>query len=160
MQKIHVTIGVDSCRGIFAETAQAMGITDVQNVESGSEMNVMILRDYISDIHAELICKADNAARRKKPTMWAYYLRMAEHISSTYRYAMTVNHDAILDCARQVEQHARRMCLTSMDATYGDKALWYAYSVYARRIMRYAGHSSRGWVSLWLRPSQGQVENG
>lgn len=120
----------------------------------------MTLRDYVSNLHADLLYKADNAARRKKPTMWAYYLRMAEHVSSTYHYAMTVNEDEILACARAVEQQARKMCLASQDASYGDKALWYAYSVYARRIMRYAGHSSRGWVSLWLRPNQGQVENG
>lgn len=119
----------------------------------------MNLPDYIADMHAELLAKADNAARRKKPTMWAYYLRMAEHIAQTYRDAMTINEDAVVRCARRVEQQARRMCLMSEDATYGDKALWYAYSVYARRIMKYAGFPSRGWVSLWLKPNQGQVEN-
>ena len=119
----------------------------------------MNLVDYIADLHADLLIRADNAARHKKPTMWAYYLRMAKHVSLTYRDAMTENEDAVLRCARRVEQQARHMCLMSADATPGDKALWYAYSVYARRIMRYAGFPSRGWVGLWLRPSQGQVEN-
>jgi hypothetical protein len=114
--------------------------------------------ECVESLCDELLDKANNAAARKKPTMWAYYRRMRDHISSTYGTAMERNEDEILRVALGVEQQARHICLVSEDATYGDKALWYAYSVYARRIMKACGCPTRGWVSLWLRPSQGDVD--
>lgn len=61
------------------------------------------------------------------------------------------NLHSIVSAARDVEQKARKVCFGD-DANYRDQAEWYAYSVYVRRIMRYAGYPSRGWVSLWLKP--------
>ena len=110
----------------------------------------MDTKEYVLRMYDELCAAASNAARRGKPTMWAYYRDVMEHICTTYGDAMQRNDDAILDVARQVEMNARRICLVS-DADYRDKARHYAYSVYARRIMRHAGHRERGWVSLWLK---------
>lgn len=111
------------------------------------------LREFISDLCKKLQAQADNAARRGKPTMWAYYLRMLEHVVSTYSDALAKNEDAIVKQAYWVEQEAMRICFVSPDATYSDMALWYAYSVYARKILHAAGRGRRGWVKLWLKPS-------
>lgn len=108
----------------------------------------MKLWEYVDRLVAELLDKSINAAAHGKPTMWAYYRRMREHVIDTY-VGLKAPGD-IVEQANTVEQLARKMCLISRDSGYGDKALWYAYSVYARKIMRQAGFPSRGWVSMWL----------
>lgn len=108
---------------------------------------------FVSDLEAGLRVKAANAALRAKPTMWVYYKRMARHVRETYFGLPAAE---VLRAARCVEQDARRMCLWSKDASDGDKALWYAYSVYARKILRAAGFPSRGWVGLWLLKEAGK----
>ena len=110
------------------------------------------LQEYVEWLIGDLRLRADNAARRGKPTMWAYYRRMATGVSGAFGRALEQNEEAIVNRAQWIEQEARRMCLISQDASDGDKAYWYALSVYARRIMRRTGIQCRGWVRLWLQP--------
>lgn len=103
----------------------------------------------VEEIVQDLARKTQNAARRGKPTMWAYYLRMHEHVKNVY---CARSREEIVEKARWVEQQARRMCLASRDASPQDKATWYAFSVYARLILRRLREKAdRGWVRLWLK---------
>ena len=108
------------------------------------------LREFVERLITTLRGQARNAALRGKPTMWAYYLRMEAEVIRVYSPALERNEDAIIEAARSVEQQARRMCLLSTESGPGDKALWYACSVYARMILRAAGEHERGWIG-WLK---------
>lgn len=102
----------------------------------------------IQQIILECDAKREAAAKAGKAVMWEYYGRMADEV----RAFLPLTDEQRIDRAASIEQTARRMCLTSRDATDGDKARWYALSVYARRILRIYGKQNRGWVGLWLKP--------
>jgi hypothetical protein len=107
-------------------------------------------------IIVDLRSKAANAAKRNKPTMWAYYLDMARGLEKWFAgaegdgyfagAALALSQRAVEKCPRLGPQRAAR--------------LW-AMGVYARRILRAWGVGGDCRVSLdWLhRRAGGRVSD-
>lgn len=98
--------------------------------------------------------KAANAARRNKPTMWAYYLDMVDGLRSWFDGID--NDGAVAGAALALSQRAENECpsLGHMDAA----RLW-ALGVYARRILGAWGAGAGPRVSLaWLRERSARDE--
>jgi hypothetical protein len=115
------------------------------------------LRDYGMRLVAHLRACAANAARRGNAVMCAHYLHMVEDISNNFPWSE--GDFKIIQRAHFIERQAQHMCLRSTDATIGDKASWYAYSVYARMILRAAGVPCRGWTK-WLKDEANKIDGG
>jgi hypothetical protein len=82
-------------------------------------------------IVADLREKERNAARRAKPTMWAYYGGMADDLEA-YFSDVTLSDGGFAGAALALSQKAERKCpdLPRLEAAH----LW-ALSVYCRRIL-------------------------
>lgn len=101
---------------------------------------------------ASLESQAANAARRNKPTMWAYYLRMADAL----RHELDADSDGgVAGQALAISQRAEEQCKTLPPSQAAD--LW-AIGIYCRRILR-AWCPTPYRVSLnWLRARISAVE--
>lgn len=101
-------------------------------------------------IISELEEKARNAARRNKPTMWAYYGEMADGLREYF--ADVINHcdGGFAGAALALTQRAEDECATLPRA---EAARLWGLSVYARRILRaWTPGMAMDRVSLqWLR---------
>ncbi len=97
---------------------------------------------------ADLRRRAANAARRNKPTMWAYYLDTAQGLEDWFA-DVDRNDGAYAGAALALSESAERACpnLEPLAAA----RLW-ARGVYARRILATWGAGTGSRVSLrWLR---------
>lgn len=100
------------------------------------------------ELVGELRAKADNAARRNKPTMWAYYLDAAAGLADWFADVDRTD-GAYAGAALALSKHAVAACphLGPVPAA----RLW-ARGVYARRILAAWGSGSGPRASLaWLR---------
>lgn len=96
---------------------------------------------------AECLDKARNAALRNKPTMWAYYLDMADGLIDWFA---DVKRDdgAFAGAALVLSERAEEQAPT---ANHGDAARMWALGIYARRILRAWGVPYHRRPSLaWL----------
>jgi hypothetical protein len=114
---------------------------------------------------ADLRAKATNAARQNKPTMWAYYERMAERLEAHFAEAAAEARSApgasgkrvadggVAGVALAIVQSADERCCTLPRDAAAD--LW-AISVYCNRILRkWTGEAIRGRSLKWLRARAG-----
>jgi hypothetical protein len=105
------------------------------------------------EILRTLAAQAANAARRNKPTMWAYYERMRELIE---RELDADSDGGVAGQALALSQRAEEQCARLPPTEAAD--LW-ALGIYCRRILKAwrPGHTYR--VSLkWLRARAGVGE--
>lgn len=96
----------------------------------------------------ELRAKAANAARRNKPTMWAYYLDCADGLAQWFGDVERTD-PAYALAALALSDSAQSACpnLQPMEAA----RLW-ARGIYARRILSSSGFRADRRVDLrWLR---------
>lgn len=103
-------------------------------------MNAVERADRLID---ELRAKAANAARRCKPTMWAYYSDCADQLSTWFDLAERTD-EAYLNAAIALSESAK-MAAPNLQPIEAAR-LW-AQGIYARRI---AGDTSRASLT-WLR---------
>lgn len=109
-----------------------------------SEERIVTLVD---DQIAELRRQAANAARRNKPTMWAYYLDIAE--SLTHWFAGVERSDEeYVDTLVALDGHVRFNA--PLYPRPNDAARAWALGVYARRILRATGYRTIGVSLDWL----------
>lgn len=103
-------------------------------------------------ILVELSAKAQNAALRNKPTMWAYYLDMGVELQEWFGSVDRVD-GAFAGAALALSQKAERECPILIPTAAA--RLW-ALGVYARRILAAWGAGTGGRVSLaWLHERAG-----
>jgi hypothetical protein len=121
--------------------------------------------DAFDRIVASCRVSARNAARRNKPTMWAYYLRMAEQLEGEFGDAVQAVREATKRDARYmdggiagvalaiVQDADSRCCTLKRDEAAN---LW-ALSVYASRILKVwtPGAPQRRRSLKWLRDRAG-----
>jgi len=101
------------------------------------------LRRSTALLLVELTDEAANAARRNKPTMWAYYLQMIdaleplEHLPELELLGRlrAISRDAVVRCP----------ALPPVEAAHA-----WALGIYARRIMQRAGYSTERVSLKWL----------
>ncbi len=111
--------------------------------------------DAFDKMVLDLRAKARNAALRKKPTMWAYYLLMAEGLHTWFGDVERTD-GGYAGAALALSQKAERDCpaLPPQEAAN----LW-ALGIYARRILTTWGAEAPYRVSLdWLRERAGVAE--
>lgn len=97
----------------------------------------------------ELERQAGNAARRNKPTMWAYYLSMVDGLREWFDDVEETG-EAYRAAALALSDRAERECPRLPP---GEAARLWALGIYARRLLP---PGSRGRVSLaWLRRAAG-----
>lgn len=94
----------------------------------------------------DCIDKAANAAARNKPTMWAYYLDMADGLLDWFA---DVKRDdgAFAGAALALSQRAEEQCAA---AKHAEAARMWALGVYARRILRGSGVPVSRTSLAWL----------
>lgn len=95
----------------------------------------------------ELRAKAGNAARRNKPTMWAYNLEAIDGLEATVGRDRTDG--GVIRAARTLSAQARLHC-PALPPTEAAR-LW-ALGIYSRRILERAGQAPGPRPSLaWLK---------
>lgn len=101
--------------------------------------------DRLDAITADLRRQAANAARRNKPTMWAYFVDVEAGLRVWFSGTPRTD-GAIAGAALALSQKAVRLC---PDLPPADAARLWALGVYAKRVLRAWGVTER--VSLeWL----------
>jgi hypothetical protein len=102
----------------------------------------------------ELDLKAQNAARRAKPTMWAYYSEMAQALRDAFENVPQTD-GSYAGAALAISQNCVRE-VENLQLDAGRAAECWALGIYARRILAAWGAGNGGPVSLgWLRKRAG-----
>lgn len=96
---------------------------------------------------AELRGKAANAARRNKPTMWAYYLDAAVGLEDWF-FDVKRTDGAYAGAALALTDHAAVAC-PNLSNPIDASRLW-ARGIYARRILRAWGVGAPRVSLTWL----------
>lgn len=84
-----------------------------------------------SAIMADLTAKQANAARRNKPTMWAYFYEMRLSLGDWFS-TVDAEDGSYAGAALTLSQQAERQCA---DLSPGEAARLWALGIYARRIL-------------------------
>jgi hypothetical protein len=100
------------------------------------------------DVLTDLDRRARNAARRNKPTMWAYFVEVREQLVDWFEARVEAwTDDEVASAAYQLHLIAAAACPNLLP---GPAARLWAASVYARRILGAGGLAPRASLE-WLR---------
>lgn len=117
-------------------------MTELSALTRAAARDVAGALDRYHLVLADLHRQATNAARRNKPTMWAYYLGMAHSLRILYA-GIAFTDATYAQTAREINDRAVALC---PKAAPPDAARLWALGVYARRIYHVGRPPSLDWL--------------